>query len=163
MSWVEVVVALTALASALLSGALFSFSAFVMRSLGRLSTQEGIRAMQRINEDAPRSLLMVPLMVSPLGSLVAGAAVVSGWGVEGTSLADARPLVVAGAVLGVLAFVVTAAANVPRNNALATLDAGEAGAAAAWAAYQGSWTRWNHVRVVLALGSAVLLAAALRG
>ncbi|GAB3071152.1 anthrone oxygenase family protein [Pedococcus soli] len=163
MSWVEVVVALTALASALLSGALFSFSAFVMRSLGRLDPPEGIRAMQRINEDAPRSLLMVPLMVSPVGSLVSAVAVLAGWGVEGSPVGESRALVLAGAILGVLAFVVTAAANVPRNNALATLDAGDPGAAGEWAAYRVSWTRWNHVRVVLALGSAVLLAAALRG
>ena len=163
MSWVEVVVALTALASALLSGALFSFSAFVMRSLGRLDVPQGIRAMQRINEDAPRSLLMVPLMVSAVGSVVVVIAPVAGWVAPGSSLSGDGILLVLGGLLGILAFVVTAAANVPRNNALATLDSGDPSAAGEWAAYRGSWTRWNHVRVVLALGSAVLLAVALHG
>ncbi|MGA8978326.1 MAG: anthrone oxygenase family protein [Pedococcus sp.] len=153
--------ALTALASAVLAGVLFAFSAFVMRSLGRLAPAEGIRAMQRLNEDAPRSLLLVPLLVSPAGSLVVGVVALAGWGVEGSSLADHRPLLVAGAALGVGAFVVTAAANVPRNNALATLDPGEPRATGAWAAYRTSWTRWNHARVLAALGSAVLLATAL--
>ena len=163
MSWLEVVVALTALASALVAGALFPFSAFVMRSLGRLSDDEGLRAMQRINEDAPRSLLMLPLLASPVGSVVSGIAVGSGRGADGTPLAAHTGLVVAGAVLGVAAFVVTAAANVPRNNTLAALGTGERDAAGVWAAYRVSWTRWNHARVVLALGSAVLLAAALHG
>lgn len=163
MSWVEVVVALTALASALLSGALFSFSAFVMRSLGRLPDGEGIRAMQRINEDAPRSLLMLPLLGSPVGSVVVVIAPVAGWVAPGSSLSGDGILLVLGGLLGILAFVVTAAANVPRNNALATLDASDPRAAGEWAAYRGPWTRWNHVRVVLALGSAVLLAAALHG
>ena len=49
------------------------------------------------------------------------------------------------------------------NQFLATLDSGDPRAAGEWAAYRASWTRWNHVRVVLALGSAVLLAAALHG
>ena len=160
MSWAEVVVAVTAFASAVIGGALFSFSTFVMKSLGRLAPAEGIRAMQRINEDAPQGL-MLPLLLSPLGSLVVGVLAVTGAGLDGTALAGHRALLTVGAVLGVAAFLVTAVANIPRNNSLAALDPDAAGSAGEWTAYQRSWTTWNHVRVVAALAAALLLALAL--
>jgi uncharacterized membrane protein len=160
VSWAEVVVAVTALASAVIGGALFAFSTFVMKSLGRLAPAEGVRAMQRINEDAPQGL-MVPLLLSPLGSFVAAVLAVTGKGLGDTVLAGHRTLLVVGAVLGVAAFLVTAVANIPRNNALAALDADAASAAGEWAAYRRSWTAWNHVRVVAALAAAVLLALTL--
>ena len=165
MSWAEVLVAVTAFASAVIGGALFPFSTFVMKSLGRLEPSDGVRAMQRINEDAPQGL-MLPLLVSPLGSVVVGVLAATGWGlgdepVADGALADHRILLAAGAVLGVVAFLVTMVANVPRNDALAALDAGDPAAAAAWAAYRRSWTVWNHVRVLAALAAAVLLALAL--
>ena len=161
MSWAEVVVAITALASAVLGGALLTFSTFVMQGLGRLEPTEGLRAMQRINEEAPRGLLMLPLLVSPLGSVVTGVLVVTGWGIDGTTLVGDRALLLVGASLGVAAFVVTAAANIPRNNAIAAADPGDGSAAGLWAEFQRSWTRWNHVRVVLAILAAVLLGVAL--
>jgi uncharacterized membrane protein len=160
VSWAEVVVAVTAFASAVIGGALFAFSTFVMKSLGRLAPAEGIRAMQRINEDAPQGL-MLPLLLSPLGSIVVGALAVTGRGLGDTVLAGHRTLLVVGAGLGVAAFLVTAVANIPRNNAIAALEAEDAAAAGEWAAYQRSWTAWNHVRVVAALAAAVLLALAL--
>ena len=161
MSWAEVVVAITALASAVLGGALFSFSTFVMQALGRLEPADGVRAMQRINEEAPRGLLMLPLLVSPLGSVVVGVLAVTGWGVEGTTLVGDRALLLVGAVLGVAAFIVTTGANIPRNNVIAALDPDDGGAAGVWAGFQQSWTRWNHARVVLAIVAAVLLGVAL--
>lgn len=57
---------------------------------------------------------------------------------------------------------ITAAANVPQNNALDRLDPRSSAAAAQWAGFVTSWTRWNHLRVVAALGSAALLLASLR-
>lgn len=151
---------MTAFASAVIGGALFPFSTFIMKSLGRLAAAEGISAMQRINEDAPQGL-MLPLLVSPLGSVVAGVLAATGWGLGDSALADHRMLLAVGAVLGVAAFLVTAVANIPRNNAMAALDPGDPAAAGEWAAYLRSWTAWNHVRVVAALAAAVLLALAL--
>jgi len=97
----------------------------------------------------------------PLGSVVTGVLAVTGWGIEGTALAEHRVLLVVGAVLGVAAFLVTGAANIPRNNAIATLDPDDAASAGAWSSYRRSWTQWNHVRVVLAILAAVLLVVAL--
>lgn len=161
MSWAEVVVAVTALASAVLGGALFSFSTFVMQGLGRLEPADGLRAMQRINEEAPRGLLMLPLLVSPLGAVVTAVVAATGWGVEGTTLVGDEALLLTGAVLGVVAFLVTVAANVPRNDVIAALDPGDRSAAGAWAELRRSWTRWNHVRVTLAILAAALLGVAL--
>ena len=64
MSWAEVVVAVTAFASAVIGGALFGFSTFVMKALGRLAPAEGIRAMQRINEDTPQGVDAAPPAVT---------------------------------------------------------------------------------------------------
>jgi len=68
-----------------------------------------------------------------------------------------RRLLLAGAALSVVAFAVTAAYQVPRNNQLATLAPGTPEAAAYWQTYLGEWTRMNHVRVALLLASGVSL------
>lgn len=138
-------------AGILAGGALFSFSAFVVAALQDLPAAEGARAMQAINDRAPRSALMVPL----LGSAAAGAAV------GALALADRLPgdrvLLGAGAALAVAGFAVTAGYHVPRNDALAALDAGTPAAAAYWPRYVQGWTRMNHLRVGLLLVSGVCL------
>jgi uncharacterized membrane protein len=146
----------TATASAVLGGALFAFSSFVMPGLRALPAAAGMAAMQSINRAAPRSLLLVPLLGSALGSAAIGihAAVAGG-------IPD-RGLRLAGAALGVAAFAITVGANIPRNNALATLAPDAPTAADAWTAYVTSWTRWNHARTLAAISSAVILAEVLR-
>ncbi len=153
----QLVVATTALTGAsagVLGGSMFTFSAFVMPALRRLPHPGGITAMQAINEMAPRSLLMLPMLGSALGSVVVGAQVLL--------TGEGGALRLAGAGLGVVALVITAAANVPQNNALDRLDPRSSAAAAQWAGFVTSWTRWNHLRTVSALGSAALLLASLR-
>ncbi|MGD9765585.1 MAG: anthrone oxygenase family protein [Candidatus Binatia bacterium] len=56
---------------------------------------------------------------------------------------------------------VTIAANVPRNDALATTDAASADAARMWTGYLRTWTAWNHVRVAAGLAAAAFLIMAL--
>ncbi len=56
----------------------------------------------------------------------------------------------------------TAAFNVPRNEALASVRVDGADAAAHWSSFLVSWTAWNHVRTVAALVATTLLALALR-
>jgi uncharacterized membrane protein len=151
------VVGVTAAASGVLGGAFFAFSSFVMPALRTLPPRDGIVAMQGINEAAPRSLLMLPLLASALGSAAVAAHAVT------ASSVDGRGLRIAGAALGLAAFVITAAANVPRNKALAGLDPSAPASAAVWASCADEWTRWNHARAVAAVASAVALAASLRG
>jgi uncharacterized membrane protein len=60
-------------------------------------------------------------------------------------------------------FLVTMVCNVPRNDALAVLDATRAESAAYWTGYVRSWTMWNTVRTLGALlGSLSLVLALLR-
>lgn len=147
-----IVTGVTAAASGVLGGAFFAFSSFVMPGLRALPARDGIVAMQGINEAAPRSLLMLPLLASAVGSAVVGVHAAA------ASDLEARGLRITGAALGLASLMITGVANVPRNNALAALDAGAPGAAAGWADFLAGWTRWNHARTVASIGSAVALA-----
>jgi uncharacterized membrane protein len=147
-----VVTGVTAAASGVLGGAFFAFSSFVMPGLRALPARDGIAAMQGINEAAPRSLLMLPLLASALGSAVVGVQAVA------TPDLDQRGLRITGAALGLAALVITGVANVPRNNALAAVDPSAPSAEASWSDFLTGWTRWNHARTVASIGSAVALA-----
>lgn len=52
-------------------------------------------------------------------------------------------------------FGVTAAGNVPLNDALAAREGADA--VAFWPDYAARWTRWNHVRTVAAIAAAGFL------
>ncbi|EAP98526.1 putative integral membrane protein [Janibacter sp. HTCC2649] len=146
------ILAATALAAAVFGGAMFSFSTFVMPALRELAPRDGILAMQSINRWAPKSLLLLPMGVLALGGVV-----VIGMGLlEG---GDDRALKIVGALLAIASLVITGAANVPINNKVDALTAGSE-AEGEWAAYAAVWCRWNHLRTVTSLASAVLLAVA---
>lgn len=56
--------------------------------------------------------------------------------------------------------IVTAGFHVPRNNALAEIDAGVPDAVGAWRRYASEWTRGNHVRALAGAVAAVLFGIA---
>jgi uncharacterized membrane protein len=141
----------TAIAAEVTGGILFAFSTFVMPALRRLPSAEAVRAMQAINLQAPRSLLMLPLIGSALGCLLIGGAVA----VESDGAGRVPSLV--GAVTGLAAFLITAGYHVPRNNALGRLDPDDPGTDAGWKTYYAEWTRWNHVRSGLSILSGLAL------
>lgn len=62
-------------------------------------------------------------------------------------------------VVGV--FGVTAAYNVPMNDALAAIPAGSQESAEYWSVYLERWTRWNGIRSVLGIPGTTILAVAL--
>jgi uncharacterized membrane protein len=74
----------------------------------------------------------------------------------GPALAAAGVLYVAGV------FVVTAAGNVPMNKRLDKLAPDDPDAVAYWNRYLVAWTRWNHVRVLASIGSALLFVESVR-
>ncbi|CAO5245511.1 anthrone oxygenase family protein [Frankia sp. AgKG'84/4] len=146
----------TAALSALTGGVLLGFSILVMPALRRVSTPAAIRSMQQINVVAPRSLLMVPLFGSVLGCVAIAVWVAAHWN---------RPeswLLAVGALAGIASLIVTAAVNIPQNNALAGLDPDAASSAAVWLHYVSRWSVANHVRSLLSLVSAAALFAAAR-
>lgn len=145
----------TAVASIVTGGSLYAFSTFVMPALDRLSGTDAITAMQAINIRAPRSLLMLPLVASIVGTVFVGAY---------TLLRPETPyrvLLLVGVALGVIAFVITPAYHIPHNDALAKVDPHAADAAAQWVDYSVAWTRWNHARTLAYLASGVALIGAI--
>jgi uncharacterized membrane protein len=148
--------AATALGCALVGGAFFAFSSFVMDALDRLPDDQGIAAMQEINKTAVRPLFMLAMFGTALACVALGVHAVVAWGDRGSAY------LVAGAALYLVGTIaLTIAANVPLNDSLATLDPHGEGAAADWKSYLSDWTRWNHVRSAAALGAAGLFTAAL--
>jgi len=145
----------TALGCGLIAGVFFAFSTFVMPALGRLPAPHGIAAMQAINVAAITPSFMAALF----GTGLACAILIVGSLATGPSRGAVYVLLgsllyLAGAVLVTIVF------NVPRNDALAAVDAASAEGASRWGAYLASWTAWNHVRTASALGAAALLTLA---
>lgn len=141
--------AAAALACALVGGIFFAFSSFVMPALGRIPPEEAIRAMQQINVDVFHWSFMGAFLGTPLLCIVAA--------IQGfrSGNEQAAFYTVAGCgvyLLGTL--LVTAAGNVPLNDALAKIDVTTMDAAREWSRYTLPWTRWNHVRTVAAMVAA---------
>lgn len=140
-----------------MAGVYFTFSTFVMRALAALPRHEGVASMASINEVILSSAFM-PLFwgTSILGLLAAGWSIAQ-WGQPGSWA------LLAGGVVYVLGmFAVTAAGNVPLNEALAAVDPTSSEAATLWSHYLSRWTLYNHVRTVAsALASGLFVAALL--
>ena len=144
-----------AVCSAAVGGLFYAFSTFVMRGLDRTEPTDAITAMRGINAEAQGN---APFLTLFLGSALLAVAV----GV--VAVAQLRQpgsgYLLAGAVLAVVAVVVTVAFNVPLNDRLAELDPSTltaADAAREWQNYLGPWTGWNHVRTVASVLGAVVL------
>jgi uncharacterized membrane protein len=147
----------TALGCGLSAGVFFAFSSFVMPALDRLPSAQSVRAMNSINKLAVTPVFMTALFGTALACVGLGVWAVISWG--------ERPAawVLAGSVVYVLGtIVVTMAANVPLNDALAIVDPDAADAPARWSSYLAEWSAWNHARVATSLAAAGLLTIALR-
>jgi uncharacterized membrane protein len=154
-SAIEVLTIVTALGCALSAGVLFGFSTFVMPALRALPAPQGIAAMNSINVKAINPPFMLALFGSALASIALAAV--------GVIQLDEpwAPYLVAAAVVYVLGTPgVTMWFNVPRNNALAKVEAESPEGARYWSRYLVEWTRWNHVRVAAGTLAAGLLIAA---
>lgn len=148
---------LTALACALMGGIFYAFSSFIMPALGRIPADEAIRAMQRINIDVYHWSFMAVFFGTPIACVVAAA----------YAFSSANGQVVLYAIIGCVVyvlgnFVVTAAGNVPLNNAFAVINPDTVDATRDWARYAIPWTRWNHVRTVASLVAAGAFLLALK-
>jgi uncharacterized membrane protein len=130
----------TALGCGIVGGVFFAFSSFVMTALKRLPAAEGMAAMRSINRVA-----VTPLFMGALFGTAAACLVLAGSGAY---------------LFGVVA--VTAAFNVPRNEALALADPKSAAGDQLWQRYAVEWTAWNHVRTVAGAAASALLMAGLR-
>jgi len=147
---------LATLGCGLIGGVFFAFSNFVMRALARLPDGQGIAAMQAINVTVLNPIFLGTFVGSAL--LSAGLA---GYGLLHFAQPGSGWLIAGGLLYLAGNLMVTQLCNVPRNNALARLDAASADAASAWRAYLRGWNAWNHVRTTTALAASAAFAVAL--
>jgi uncharacterized membrane protein len=139
-----------------MAGLFFAFSVAVMRALARRPAAEGMAAMQAINV-----AILNPLFLASFVGTAAACAVVAVAALLRWDEAGAAYLLAGGALYLVGTFLVTAALNVPMNDALASVAPGDPDAAGRWSAYVARWTAWNHVRAAAALAAAASLTVAL--
>lgn len=145
-----------AIASGMVAGVLFAFSAFVMKALGRIPEEQGIAAMQSINVTVQNALCALLFFGTGLASLALAVVALAQWNSPGMGYLLAGSLFY---LIGGLA--VTGAFNVPMNNRLAAVRADHAGGHAYWKTFQSNWMIWNHVRTVACMAASASFAAAL--
>lgn len=144
-----------ALTSAVVGGVFYGFSTFVMRALARLPASQGAAAMQTINVTVFHPAFM--------GAFLGGTALTLGLGVDALWFHPSGwgAAVVGSALYVVGTFGITAAFNVPLNEALARAPAEDPSTAALWERYLRTWTAWNHVRSAAAIAAAAAFILAL--
>jgi uncharacterized membrane protein len=136
----------SALGSGLIAGVFFAFSAFVMKGLARLPAAQGIAAMQSINIAAISPLFMTALVGTATVCAVLAVFVLATWDRAGSAWLLAGSLLFIGGAIAV-----TRVFNIPRNDALARVEASSVEGEMLWARYLETWTAWNHVRTAAAL------------
>lgn len=134
------------LLSGVMAGVFLTFSTFVMNGLSRLPASQGIAAMQQINAAVIGSAFLVVFLAT---SALCAALVVTSMFRSGN--AGSSYVAAAGLVYFVGAFLVTAFVNIPLNDALANVVGKDASSVTFWQRYLGTWTAWNHVRMVSSL------------
>ncbi|MFF5229415.1 DUF1772 domain-containing protein [Dactylosporangium sp. NPDC000521] len=149
----SVVLATATLLAGLSAGVFFAYSTSVMPALGRVEDRTFVEVMQKINT----AILNGWFLTAYVGALLAAIAAVLLH--LGGSHRPMLPWLIAATLLYAVVFIVTAAVNVPLNDQLDA--AGLTDPAAARAAFEASWNRWNTVRTVSSAGALLTLAVAL--
>ena len=147
---------ITALGCGLIAGVFFAFSTFVMKALARLPSAQGITAMQSINV-----VVINPWFMGAFFGTAAASVLVVIFSLLRWNEAGAVYLLSGGLVYLIGTILVTIAFNVPRNDALAAVEADTADGENLWPRYVAGWTAWNHVRTAAALAAAASLTIAL--
>ncbi|WP_077604223.1 anthrone oxygenase family protein [Oceanobacillus sojae] len=139
------------LGSGLIAGLFFAFSAFVMKALYRLPPEQGISAMQSINNVVLNRLFFTVFMGTSLVCILLVIISLFNWQ-EPNAI-----YILAGSLFYLLgSLLVTAVCNVPLNDALANIRATDAESLELWKDYYLKWTAWNHVRTISSLASSAL-------
>jgi uncharacterized membrane protein len=137
------------------AGTYYTWATGVMPGLARVDDHGFVSTMQHVNVAIVNPLFMLSFLGAPL--LAAVAVLTSG--------SAARPWTVAALVLAVATVVVTAAGNIPLNDALAAAGPVDriADLGAAREHFETLWVRWNVLRTLTSTGALALLTwAALR-
>lgn len=146
-----------AVGASAVGGALFTFSTFTMAGLKGLGPSRGAAAMQSINRQATTPPLMLLMFGTGLACLFMAVDALLHLDATGSIFRLAAAVTY---IAGVL--MLTGTYHVPRNNALAALDASSPEGQAYWAVYLKEWVGMNHVRTAASFAAAILLLLGLR-
>jgi uncharacterized membrane protein len=149
-SWLLVAATITA---GLAAGLLYAFAVGVLPGLAGVSDAAFVSVMQSINRSIVNPWFLLTFLGAPL--LVIATVVVR---FVSTGPGPGWPLITA-TVLSLLSVLITAAINVPLNDALDA--AGSVDIAAARQAFEGRWVTWNIVRTVVSTAAFGFLVLAL--
>ncbi len=151
-TFVNIMILVSALGSALVAGIFFAFSTFVMKALGRLQPDQGIVAMQAINVTVLNPWFFTAFFGTGVGCIFLAVFALSHWSWPvAAHLAVGSMLYIVGCIFVTMVF------NVPLNNALARADANNPDSVSLWRHYLHRWTFWNHVRTGGSLAAATQL------
>lgn len=135
----------------LLAGTYYAYACSVMPALRRTGDRTFVEVMQSINVSIQNPVFFAAFFGAPAMTAVAVGLHGSGWGV-------------AALALNLAGLLVTIAANIPLNNALAAAaddPAAIADPAAVRGRFERAWNSWNTARTVLTLAALVCLGEAL--
>lgn len=147
---------IASIGAGIIGGVFFAFSTFVMKALAQLPASQGVAAMQRINVVVLNPFFLGVFMGT--AALAVGCVAVSilQWGSTRSLW-----LLASGLLYLVGTFLVTIVFNVPMNERLARMSSESPEGRVYWPVYVANWSRWNHVRTVGSIASAVCSAIAL--
>ncbi|MDK1375023.1 MULTISPECIES: anthrone oxygenase family protein [unclassified Sinorhizobium] len=135
--------------SGLMAGLFFIFSVCIMQALSRLPPEQGIAAMNAINEVIQNPIFLSTFMGTALVGLILVASAFFSGGQGSWLLAAGGLAYVVGALLVTIVF------NVPLNDALAAAS-GEAAQEIWQKRYLTDWVWWNHVRTFASIAALAL-------
>lgn len=158
MQTANVLLAASVIATGLMAGLFYGWVVSVIPGTTQLDDGDYVTTMQHINREILTPQFLVPFMGIPV---LLGATAFAQWLAD-----DERRAVLVGAAAVVYlvgVFGVTAARNVPLNDALGAFDlpaATPSGLAERRASYEGPWNRWNAIRTAANLAAFILVAIA---
>jgi uncharacterized membrane protein len=150
--WATATLVAATITNGLMAGLFTAYSYAVMPGLGRTGDRTFVEAMQQTN---------AAILNGWFGICIAGSAVFAAGAVLLHLGRPGLPWIVAGLVLYAAVLVITFRVNVPLNDRLAAAGSPAADAAAARAAFEEVWVRWNVVRAVFSTLAFGCLVAAL--
>jgi uncharacterized membrane protein len=147
---------LAVLGSALVAGAFFAFSAFILTALSRLPAPKGIAAMLAITAAIKSPLFLVVFFGTAALAGLLGLAAPLRWTEPGAGYLLLGSLLFLNGPFGV-----TLMKNLPLNNKLAAMKPESAEGARFWDEFRAVWGLWNLVRWIGALAAAASFIMAL--
>ncbi|MEM9734654.1 MAG: anthrone oxygenase family protein [Pseudomonadota bacterium] len=151
--------AITVLAFAAAAGFFYAYSISVMVGLDAAPAKAAIEAMQGINREVTNVWFALSFFGAPLYALIALLLCLLT-----KNRAAAAWVFMAFAIYMSGTFGVTVSQNVPRNEALALVNATDTSAdlETIWTTYSSQWTAWNHIRTLSSLAAVLFTALAFR-